>query len=137
MTADSAHAPITVGIDIGTTSVKALAVSEEGEVLARARVPHRVIHTSAEHMEHDARAAWRRGPLKALAAVRGALDLADDHRPGAAGPTPVAGVCVAGMVPSLTAVNRRGIPHTPGLLYGDSRGRLDGGPVGTTGPMPD
>ena len=41
------------------------------------------------------------------------------------------------MVPSLTAVNRRGIPHTPGLLYGDIRGRQEGGPVGTRGPMPD
>ena len=134
MTADGAHAPITVGIDIGTTSVKALAVSEEGKVLARARVPHRVIHTSAEHMEHDARAAWRRGPLKALAAVRSALA---DLRPGASAPTPIAGVCVAGMVPSLTAVNRRGIPRTPGLLYGDIRGRQDDAPVGTSGPMPD
>jgi xylulokinase len=137
MTADGAHAPITVGIDIGTTSVKALAVSEAGEVLARARVPHRVIHTSAEHMEHDARAAWRRGPLKAFAAVRDRLHLADDSRPGASAPRHIAGVCVAGMVPSLTAVNRRGIPHTPGLLYGDIRGRQPGTPVGTRGPMPD
>ena len=29
------------------------------------------------------------------------------------------------MVPSLTAVNRRGVPVTPGLLYGDSRGCTD------------
>ena len=137
MTVDGAHAPITVGIDIGTTSVKALAVSEDGEVLARARVPHRVIHTSAEHMEHDARAAWRRGPLKAFSAVRDALHHTDDNRPGASAPTHIAGVCVAGMVPSLTAVNRRGIPQTPGLLYGDIRGRLEGTPVGTSGPMPD
>jgi xylulokinase len=137
MTADGAHAPITVGIDIGTTSVKALAVSEEGEVLARARVPHRVIHTSAEHMEHDARAAWRRGPLKAFAAVRDALRLADDNRPGASPPTHISGVAVAGMVPSLTGVNRRGIPQTPGLLYGDVRGQQDGGTADVSGPMPD
>ncbi|HWD53148.1 MAG TPA: FGGY-family carbohydrate kinase [Acidimicrobiales bacterium] len=139
MTADSAQAPITVGIDIGTTSVKALAVSEKGEVLARARVPHRVIHTSAEHMEHDAGAAWRRGPRKAFAAVRDAIHRADDERPAASAPTRIAGVCVAGMVPSLTGVNRRGIPHTPGLLYGDVRGRQAGPSAenGTAGPMPD
>ncbi len=137
MTADGDHAPITVGIDIGTTSVKALAVTGEGEVLVRARVPHRVIHTSAEHMEHDARAAWRRGPLKAFSAVRDALELANDNRPGASSPPHIAGVCVAGMVPSLTAVNRRGIPHTPGLLYGDVRGRWEGESVGISGPMPD
>jgi xylulokinase len=35
----------------------------------------------------------------------------------------VAAVAVAAMVPSLAAVNRRGVPQTPGLLYGDARGR--------------
>jgi xylulokinase len=139
MTADGDHVPITVGIDIGTTSVKALAVSEAGEVLARARVPHRVIHTSADHMEHDAGAAWRRGPQKAFTAVREAMRRANDDGPTATAPTYIAGVCVAGMVPSLTAVNRRGVPHTPGLLYGDIRGRQTGPSAsdGTAGPMPD
>jgi xylulokinase len=32
-------------------------------------------------------------------------------------------VAVASMVPSLTAVNRRGVPVLPGLLYGDREGR--------------
>jgi xylulokinase len=111
--------PITVGIDIGTTSVKALAVSEEGQVLARARVPHQIIHTSADHMEHSAQAAWRRGPIRAFSLVRDALA----SSAGATDPAYIAGICVAGMVPSLTGVDRRGIPRTPGLLYGDARGR--------------
>ena len=33
------------------------------------------------------------------------------------------GVCVAAMVPSLTAVDAAGVPLAPGLLYGDERGR--------------
>ena len=33
---------VTVGIDIGTTSVKAVAADDDGTVLARARVPHEV-----------------------------------------------------------------------------------------------
>jgi xylulokinase len=132
--------PITVGIDIGTTSVKALAVAEGGEVVARSRVPHRIIHQSADHLEHDARAAWRRGPTRALAALRQAV--ADS----VAGRVEVAGICVAGMVPSLTAVDRRGIPRTPGLLYGDVRGRAaqaaqaeraEQGEAGEAGEMPD
>ncbi len=108
---------ITVGIDIGTTSVKALAVAAGGEVVARSRIPHRIIHASGDHMEHDARLAWRRGPRRALAALQQAVAGSDG------GPVRVAGICVAGMVPSLTAVDRRGIPRTPGLLYGDLRGR--------------
>ena len=33
-------APVTVGIDIGTSSVKAIAADDDGNVVARARVPH-------------------------------------------------------------------------------------------------
>ena len=34
---------VTVGVDVGTTSVKALAVNEDGKVIARSRVPHSVM----------------------------------------------------------------------------------------------
>jgi len=108
----------TIGIDVGTTSVKAVAVDAEGRVVARARVPHRVITPTPEVLEHDASQAWRRGPRRALAQVAAALD------------GPAAGVVVTAMVPSITAVDRRGIPRLPGLLYGDVRARVDG----TDGP---
>jgi len=101
---------VTVGIDIGTTAVKAVAVDESGTVLARSRVPHRLMSPAPDLLEHDAGRAWRRGPLQALAAV---------WSPG----DPLDGVCVCAMVPSLTAVDRRGRPRVPGLLYGDGRGR--------------
>ncbi|MGH9078726.1 MAG: xylulokinase [Acidimicrobiales bacterium] len=120
---DRGRRSITVGIDIGTTSVKALAVGDGGVVVARSRIPHRIIHASADHMEHDARAAWRRGPQRALSALRQAVAGSEG---GSEGGVDVAGICVAGMVPSLTAVDRRGIPRTPGLLYGDMRGRAVG-----------
>jgi xylulokinase len=98
-------------VDIGTTSVKALAVGEDGTVLARSRIPHPIVTTEAGRLEHDARRAWRLGPRRAFAEVTAAID------------APAAGVCVASMVPSLTAVNRRGVPVLPGLLYGDERGQ--------------
>ena len=61
-------------------------------------------------LEHDAAKAWRRGPLQALAEVAGTgVDYA--------------GVCVAGMVPSLTAVDGRGHPpHTGVALRRRPRG---------------
>ncbi len=99
----------TIGVDVGTTSVKAVAVDPAGTVVARARVPHRVGTPTADLLEHDAVAAWRRGPRRAFAAVAAGLD------------RPAAGVVVASMVPSITAVNRRGVPQLPGLLYGDAR----------------
>jgi xylulokinase len=99
---------VTVGIDIGTSSVKAVAADGDGNVVARARVPHPVVVPAPERFEHDATAAWRDGPRRALAEL-GDLD--------------VRGVSVAAMVPSLAAVDEQGTPLTPGLLYGDERGR--------------
>ena len=100
---------VTIGIDIGTTAVKAVAADEHGQVAARARIPHRLRVPAPDKLEHDADEAWRNGPLQALERL---------GRPDARA------VAVSAMVPSLTAVDADGIPITPGLLYGDGRGRV-------------
>jgi xylulokinase len=116
-------ADCTIGVDVGTTSVKAVAVDAEGAVVARTRVPHSVGTPSADLLEHDVAKAWRRGPRRAFAEVTAALD------------GPAAGVAVTSMVPSITAVDRRGTPLLPGLLYGDSRAgeQANGSSTGPTG----
>lgn len=106
--------PVTAGVDIGTTSVKAVAVDASGEVLERVRIPHPVVVTAPDRFEHDADLAWRHGPADALHRLA-------RHRPAA--------VAVSSMVPAWTAVDADGRPSTPGLLYGDARGDGDGGEV--------
>ncbi|HEY2427776.1 MAG TPA: FGGY-family carbohydrate kinase, partial [Acidimicrobiales bacterium] len=101
----------TVGIDIGTTSVKAVAAGPDGQILERVRVPHPVLVPGADRLEHDADRAWRRGPRRALARLKGLNPEA---------------VAISTMVPSMTAVDARGRPLSPGLLYGDARGRTGG-----------
>jgi xylulokinase len=114
---------VTIGIDIGTTAVKAVAADEDGRVVARARIPHELRVPAPDRLEHNADEAWRLGPLRALEQLA---------RPDALA------VAVSAMVPSLTAVDAAGTPIMPGLLYGDGRGRAgseggDGGfPVGET-----
>jgi xylulokinase len=103
---------VTIGIDIGTTAVKAVAADEDGQVVARTRIPHQLRVPAPDRLEHDADEAWLRGPLAAMAEL---------GRPDATA------VAVTAMVPSLTAVDDVGRPLTPGVLYGDSRGR---GPAG-------
>ncbi len=110
---------MTAGVDIGTTSVKAVAVDADGRVLARARVPHEVRTPFAGAFEHDLDVAWRADVLAALAAV------AADHE--------VDAVNVAAMVPSLGAVHADGSAAGPGLLYGDARGAGDGRDASTPG----
>jgi xylulokinase len=110
---------VTIGIDIGTTAVKAVAADEDGRVVARARIPHELRVPAPDRLEHNADEAWRKGPLTALTQLA---------RPDALA------VAVSAMVPSLTAVDADGIPITPGLLYGDGRGRVPG--VLADGPFP-
>jgi len=119
---------LTVGIDIGTTSVKAVAASGDGDVLARVRIPHRVVAPSPDRFEHDPQQAWADGVLAAWQQVRAGAD------------PPVAAVTVSAMVPSMCGVDSAGTPVTPGLLYGDARGRTPagrcdgGGDQGTASP---
>ena len=108
MTRVSRH-EVTIGIDIGTTAVKAVAADEHGNVVARTRIPHQLRVPAADQLEHDAEKAWRNGPLAALERL---------------GRRDARAVAVSAMVPSLTAVDGDGVPVTPGLLYGDSRGRV-------------
>ena len=113
---------VTIGIDIGSTAVKAVAADAQGRVVARARIPHELRVPTPDRLEHDADQAWRRGPLAAVEQIA---------RPDALA------VAVSAMVPSLTAVDAGGHPITPGLLYGDSRGRAPGPhSTDTDGPLP-
>jgi xylulokinase len=102
---------VTIGIDVGSTAVKAVAADEDGHVTARVRIPHQLRVPAPDLLEHDADEAWRQGPLAALERLA---------RPDARA------VAVSAMVPSLTAVDSAGRPITPGLLFGDARGRVPG-----------
>src|ERR1700677_4452592 len=130
----SSGGPVTVGVDVGTTSVKALAVDENGRVVARSRVAHSVVAPEPDILRHDAKRAWRAGPRKAFEQVTQQLQAEGNS---------LAGVAVASMVPSLTAVNKQGVPVLPGLLYGDREGRAvsdgdaDADAVVPLGTMPD
>ena len=127
---------VTVGIDIGTTSVKAVAADDDGNVLARARIPHRVVAPDPGRFEHDPQQAWIDGVLAAW----------HEASAGAAGRS-IAAVTVSAMVPSMCGVDSAGMPVTAGLLYGDARGRTatarsadtdgpDGSPDAGDGPGP-
>jgi len=107
--------PVTVGVDIGTTAVKALAADDDGTVLARCRVPHPLRTPMANVLEHDAALAWRDGVRTAVRRV--AEEVASTLK------QPVEAIQVAAMVPSLCPVDAGGVPIGPGLLYGDERAK--------------
>jgi xylulokinase len=111
--------PCTVGIDIGTTSVKAVAADERGDVVARCRIPHALVAPTPDRFEHDPAEAWSAGVLDAW------------HRVSTE--RQIAAVTVAAMVPSMCGVDGDGRPVPPGLLYGDRRGATGGPRAGGAG----
>ncbi len=73
--------PVTVGIDIGTSSVKAVAADDNGQVVASARVPHAMRVPSPGRLEHDANDAWREGPRRAWPRSATSTSAASASRP--------------------------------------------------------
>jgi len=97
-----------VGVDVGTQSAKAMAVSGRGEVLGRGTSALRSSRDGVRH-EQDPAAWWE--------AVAGACRAAVD---GLA-PERVQGVATCATSGTILLVDRDGEPLTPGLMYDDGR----------------
>lgn len=114
---------LAVGIDVGTTSLKAVMVDEQGNVVARNRLAC-ALQAGPRTFEHDAAQAWWHLPRQALSGLVGGYG------------AQVAAVAVCAPMPSLCAVVDDGRPVGPGLLYGDLRGQRPAvpGPAGGADP---
>jgi sugar (pentulose or hexulose) kinase len=100
---------IALGLDVGTSSVKAAALDEAGHEVAHGRVPTpwRTVPTGAE-LDPDALLD------AALAAIAAALqEVPDEH---------VAAVGVAGMAETGMLIDARGRPVVPAIAWHDTRG---------------
>jgi sugar (pentulose or hexulose) kinase len=102
-------AALLLGLDVGTTAVKAAVVDEDGHEVAhgRAQTPWREVPTGAE-ADPDA--------LLAAAVRAGAEAL------GAAPAGEVAGIGVAGMAETGVLLDAHGRPAVPSIAWHDSRG---------------
>ena len=111
MTADR----VFLGIDLGTTRTKVGLIAADGTPLGFGRAPHEMtVDTAAGSAEQDPDAWWSGLRL----AMRDALDAAELSV--GVRPTPTA-ICVAGHGPSLVAVDGRGAPVRPALMWLDTR----------------
>jgi xylulokinase len=101
--------PIVVGIDLGTSSMKAVAIDRDGSVVARARAGYPTARPEpgrAEQRPSD----W----LRALGRVTAALaETVPPARWGAIG--------LSGMIPSLVLLDRAGHAVGPALTWEDAR----------------
>ncbi|MGD0019806.1 MAG: FGGY family carbohydrate kinase [Candidatus Limnocylindrales bacterium] len=106
------HAPaepgVWLGLDVGTQSARALAVTATGEVVGAGTQPLASRRSGARH-EQDPEAWWQ--------AIAAASSEAMQTVPAKA----VRGVAVDATSGTIVLVDRKGSPLTPGLMYDDAR----------------
>lgn len=94
-----------VGIDVGTTGLKAVAVDPEGRIV-RERAVRYPTELAGLGAEQDARVWWR---------------AATEALPEVVAGEPVSGVAVTSQAPTLVAVDADGDPRGPALTWIDRR----------------
>ncbi|MGD0862300.1 MAG: FGGY family carbohydrate kinase [Candidatus Limnocylindrales bacterium] len=102
------EADVWLGLDLGTQSARALAVTASGEVVGAGMAPLTSRRSGARH-EQDPEAWWQ--------AIATASSEAMQTVPAEA----VRGVAVDATSGTILLVDRHGSPLTPGLMYDDSR----------------
>jgi xylulokinase len=94
-----------VGIDVGTTGVKALAIAPDGEVLAREEEEYPLSIPQPGWAEQDPEDWWR----------------ATEHALGRLGATDVAGIGLSGQMHGLVALDSADRVLRPAILWNDQR----------------
>jgi gluconokinase len=98
-----------LGVDIGTTSTKALAFSPTGEVMAQASVAYDMYHPQPDWSEQDPDEIWN--------AVTGSINKVVKEL---APPSPLL-VSFSAAMHSILAVDENGKPLTPCIIWADNR----------------
>jgi xylulokinase len=130
----SARIPAFLGIDLGTSQVKALLIGADGQVFGRGRAPYPVGTPAPGRAETDPELWWRAAGLavrEALAAAKRAKDAADAE---------VAALAVAGQMHGVVLAARDGTPIRPAIVWLDRRAAAEAAryaslPEEVTGPL--
>lgn len=101
---------LTLGIDLGTSSVKAVAVDRHGRVVANGAAAYPILRPQSGFAEQDPAAWWD----AVVAAVRGVVDhLPDSSMIAAAG--------LSGQMHGTVLLDERGAPLRPAVIWPDQR----------------
>ncbi|HEY2040765.1 MAG TPA: FGGY family carbohydrate kinase [Edaphobacter sp.] len=113
--------PVYIGVDLGTQSVRAMAVTQDGTVVASATQP---LHSQREGVRHqqDPKEWWQ----ASAQALREVMDNCGTGRD-------VLGVALDATSGTILLVDATGAPLTPGLMYDDGRAREETAEVSEKG----
>lgn len=102
--------PLFLGVDMGTSSLKAVILDEKGVVRARARIAGSTLSPCKDWFEVDGEKCWWRGFLALCVEVGRTAPLSE-----------VRGVCVSSVCGSFIPVDKSGIQTHNAILYGIDR----------------
>jgi xylulokinase len=127
-----------LGIDLGTSQVKALVMDAGGEVLGRGRAGYRVVAPAEGRAETDPEDWWR----ATVMAVREALaEAAGGGATGGRGAVPeIAAIGVAGQMHGVVLAGEDGTATRPAIVWLDRRASAEAAryeelPAGLTAPL--
>jgi sugar (pentulose or hexulose) kinase len=107
------HLPIVLGVDVGTSGVRSLAATAEGDILAEARAALSDLPAAGSAHEQDANAWWR-AVCNTIRELRKSLEAGSCWSRNA-------GIAVTSTSGSLVLVDSQGDPVRPAMLYDDGR----------------
>jgi len=109
MTAAGQAGDVYIGLDLGTSGLKAVALSASGAILARAGVGYPTSHPAPGAYEQDA-GDWRRAVERAAAELGRTVP-----------PRRWRAIGLSGMIPTLVTLGPAGQPTGPAVTWQDSR----------------
>jgi sugar (pentulose or hexulose) kinase len=107
------NAPFVLGIDVGTSGVRSIAVTATGDVPAESRAPLFDLPAAGAAHEQDANAWWS-AVCDTIQELRRTLEIQGRWRH-------IAGIAVTSTSGSLVLTNALGEPLRPAMLYDDGR----------------
>ncbi|MBX3083577.1 MAG: xylulokinase [Anaerolineae bacterium] len=103
--------PLLLGIDVGTSNVKALLTTPEGAIIAQASEPLPLLTPRPGWVEQDP-TAWWRATCAVIQRVVQQANLSADH---------IAGVGISGQGCAATLLDQHGDPIRPAIIWMDAR----------------
>ena len=104
-----------MGIDLGTSSVKAVVMGREGSILSAAGQEYEIMTNPAGYAQQDPRQWWE----KTKEAVRQVLSQSRIM------PEQVRGMGFSGQMHGLVALDREGQPLMPAMIWMDQRAEVE------------
>ncbi|MFW2513021.1 FGGY family carbohydrate kinase [Demequina sp. SO4-13] len=103
----------TIGLDIGTTGMKAVVFDPDRGIIAQAHAPNQLWSDQPGWAEADPH-QWREHALTLVAQLSAEV-----------GPASIRAIATTGMVPAVVAVDATGAPLRRAILQNDARARLE------------